>query len=205
MHVTSRGEHSQLVLLADCLRLPPKVPPWNKSDPSGLDYNYYRLYDLGTGGSPASVLWRLTNRADSEFHFSVKNLSPYTVHAPGFIGPLGSSTSAICQGGFYSLGSWGEENPIHVDEAGMEGNVAVLKFTSLPGHVEGEGSTIRFSSWVDSRGHVMFDVTGHDTFNYDSGPVGGLFDLTYGWVTHGVDQGWVVGSTWDTLAYNLQR
>src|ERR1035437_4696436 len=179
--------------------------PLSHCDPTGLDYDYYRSYDLGTGGSPASVLWWLTNHAGYEFPFSIKNLSfPYTVHGPGFIGPLGSSSSTICQGGNYSLGSAGAENPVHVDEAGMEGNVAVLKFTALPGHIEGEGSTIRFSSWVDSRGHVMFDVTGHDTFNYDSGPVGGLYDLTFGWVTHGIDQAWAVGSTWDTLASRLR-
>ena len=183
--------------------------PLNASDPSGLDLNYYYSYDLGKAGggaSPASVLWWLQNHPDYEFPFSIKNISgPYTSHGPGLISPLGSSASTICAGGNYSLGTWGLENPIHVDEAAMEGNVAVLRFTALPGHSEGEGSTIRFSSWVNSQGELMFDVTGHDTFNYDnSSLLGGLVNLTWGWGTHGADSAWMLQSTWDTLARHLQ-
>jgi RHS repeat-associated protein len=183
--------------------------PLNASDPSGLDLNYYYSYDLGKAGggaSPASVLWWLQNHPDYEFPFSVKNISgSYTSHGPGLISPLGSDASSICAGGNYSLGTWGLENPIHVDEAAMEGNVAVLRFTALAGHSEGEGSTIRFSSWVNSSGELMFDVTGHDTFNYDnSSLLGGLVNLTWGWGTHGADSAWMVQSTWDTLARHLR-
>jgi hypothetical protein len=170
--------------------------------------DYYYSWDLGQAGGarqPSSVLWWLTNRADYEFPFGIHQLSvPYTVHAPGSISDVGDVTATLNQGSIYAITANAASNPIRVDLASMQGDVAVLTFTALPGHSEGTDSTIRFSSWIDSNGELWFDVTGHDTFNYDGVPNSWLFDGTAGFVVHGADKAWYIKHVWDQLASNIK-
>jgi hypothetical protein len=167
-----------------------------------LDNDYYYSWDMGPArnGGPQATLWWLTHRADYEFPFAIHSLADsYTVHAPGAISDVGDTTNTLSPGKNYAISAAGGSQPIHVDFAGMQGNVAVLLFTALPGHVEGTGSTIRFSSWVSADGHQHFDVTGHDTFNYDGVPLSFPFGPIYGAGTHGADA-FAVQSMWNQLA-----
>jgi RHS repeat-associated protein len=176
--------------------------PLNSSDPTGLDNDYYYSWDMGPArsGGPQATLWWLTHRADYEFPFTIHDLaSSYTVHGPGAISDVGGTTSTLCAGNNYAISAAAGSQPIHVDFAGMQGNVAVLQFTALPGHVEGTGSTIRFSSWVSADGHQHFDVTGHDTYSYDGVPLGFPFGPAYGGLTHVADA-LLVQSMWNQLA-----
>jgi RHS repeat-associated protein len=179
--------------------------PLNSTDPTGLDNDYYYSWDMGAArnGGPAATIWWLTHRADYEFPFTIHDLaSSYTVHSFGAISDVGGTTSTLCQGQNYAISAGGGSQPIHVDYAGMQGNVAVLQFTALPGHVEGTGSTIRFSSWVSSDGHQHFDVTGHDTYNYDGVPASWPLGFGAGTLTHIADA-FAVQSMWNQLATNV--
>jgi RHS repeat-associated protein len=176
--------------------------PLNSSDPSGMDNDYYYSWDMGPArsGGPQATLWWLTHRADYEFPFTIHDLaSSYTVHSFGAISDVGGTTSTLCAGNNYAISAGGGSQPIHVDYAGMQGNVAVLEFTALPGHVEGTGSTIRFSSWISADGHQHFDVTGHDTYNYDGVPASWPLGFFAGSVTHIADA-FAVQSMWNQLA-----
>jgi RHS repeat-associated protein len=179
--------------------------PLNSSDPTGLDNDYYYSWDLGPArsGGPQATLWWLTHRADYEFPFTIHTLSSsYTVHGPGAISDVGGATDSLCAGNNYAISAAGGSQPIHVDFAGMQGNVAVLAFTAMPGHVEGTGSTIRFSSWTSADGHQHFDVTGHDTYSYDGVPLSFPFGPIYGGVTHIADA-FAVQSMWNQLATHV--
>jgi hypothetical protein len=178
------------------------------TDTPQSQYDYYYSWDLGQASNtrqPSSVLWWLTNRADYEFPFEIHQLSnPYTADRPGSISGVGNVTAMLNQGSGYAITANAASNPIRVDFAGMQGNVAVLTFTALPGHSEGTGSTIRFSSWADSNGELWFDVTGHDTFNYDGVPYSWFYNGTIGFLVHGVDQAWYVRNVWNQLASNIK-
>jgi hypothetical protein len=101
--------------------------------------------------------------------------------------PTQTQTGTLCAGSNYAISAAGGSQPIHVDFAGMQGDVAVLEFTAVPGHIEGPESTIRFSSWVSADGHQHFDVTGHDTSNYDGLPASWPMGFLYGTASHIAD------------------
>jgi hypothetical protein len=84
----------------------------------------------------------------------------------------------------------------------MEGGAAVLKFTAMAGHVEGTGSTIRFSSWTSSDSHQHFDVTGHDTYNYDGVPSSWPMGFIWAGGTYAADE-FVVQPTCNKLATSV--
>jgi hypothetical protein len=170
------------------------------------DLNYYYSWGLSQATStrtPSAVLSQLTNNL-SVWPFSIHwQTVPYTVHAPGAISGVGGGASNLRAGYVYTISQLGTSNPLRVNYAGMQGSTAVVHFTALPGHSEGTGSTIRFSSWV-AGGQLRFDVTGYDTFNYAGVPNEWFWDLTWGNGVHVADI-WQVPGLWNSLATNLQR
>jgi RHS repeat-associated protein len=180
--------------------------PIDNADPSGKDYNYYYSYYLGRAYSqwePYLVLRKLLY-APSTWPFAVHNQSfPYSAPwVPGFTDGVGGLASSLQPGHYYSLCFLGQCSPVAVTSAWYWAGGMSLTFLSMPGHIEGSYSRIRFSSWV-SGGNLYWDVTAHDTFDY-AGVHNALFwDTTLGFGAHLANILGAAHARWNTLAQTL--
>lgn len=116
--------------------------PVNCSDLTGL-YSYTYSYDLGAGGSPEAVMSAIQADPGSFFPFSIK-------------GTRGESS--IEEGSTYDL----RLRPTPTIDTVTVSNVIPTSFTfnTHRGHIEGYPATITFRTRVDSRGHLIFSVSG---------------------------------------------
>ena len=115
--------------------------PLNFTDPSGL-YRYSYSYDIGEWGPNAATNVMGAIQADpaSFFPFGIEGANGET---------------SLRNGHTYDLRPLG----VKVDSVRVTGMTATsFSFRTLSGHSEGENASIRFSTAVNRRGHLMLTV-----------------------------------------------
>ena len=130
--------------------------PLNASDPLGL-YEYHLSQDIGMYGPGADVAAMQLMKSDPNrvFPFHVSDVSG------------GIHQGAVLDLETEHLPFW--HDAVYVSDAGATS----FTFIGLAGHIEGEGSSIRFSTSIDSNCHLILH---QDASGPDAPIVGGLVD-----------------------------
>jgi len=121
--------------------------PVNATDPSGL-YEYYTSWDLGPAGNhtPEEAMWYLEHDSNAVFPWQVEGTNGETSLELGHQYSLHTNTLRPCLPPF---GCYGPDPVLVINESSTS-----FTFLGLPGHLEGFGSTITFSTYCQN-GHLM--------------------------------------------------
>jgi hypothetical protein len=114
--------------------------PLNSTDPSGL-HEYYTTWDLGNAGShtPQEAMWFLEHDPNAVCPWAVEGMNGETSLQLGHGYDLHTDTFRPCVPQVACFGP----DPVRV----ISESSTSFTFLGLPGHVEGFGSSITFSSY----------------------------------------------------------